>query len=65
MKVKALCNLFHGVTGAWTCQVGKVYTVKRIVEDPECHDFVENGIPPMRGKCYEFEVCESSLISLL
>ena len=58
MKVRALCNLFHGVTGAWTCQVGKIYTVKRIVEDPQCDDFVAIGIPPMRGKCYEFEGME-------
>ena len=40
MKVRALCNLFHGVTGAWTCQVGQVYTVKEIIEDPTCDDFV-------------------------
>lgn len=58
MKVRALCNLFHGVTGQWTCQIGQVYTVKRVIEDPECADFVEKGIPPIRGIAYEFESME-------
>lgn len=34
MKVRALCNLLHGVTGERTCCVGQIYTVKEIVEDP-------------------------------
>lgn len=58
MKVKAICNLYHGVTGAWTCQVGQIYTVKEIIEDPTCEDFVEKGIEPMKGKCYVFEGME-------
>ena len=55
MKVRTLHNVFHGVTGHCTCMVGEIFTVKRVIENPECPDFVENGIPPMRGKCYEFE----------
>jgi hypothetical protein len=38
--------------------VGEIFTVKRVIEDPECPDFVEKGIPPIRGKCYEFEGME-------
>jgi hypothetical protein len=58
MKVRTLYNVFHGVTGHCTCMVGEIFTVKRVIEDPECPDFVEKGIPPMRGRCYEFEGME-------
>jgi hypothetical protein len=38
--------------------VGEIFTVKRVIEDPECPDFIEKGIPPIRGRCYEFEGME-------
>lgn len=58
MKVRTLYNVFHGVTGHCTCMVGEIFTVKRAIEDPECPDFVEAGIPPIRGVAYEFEGME-------
>ena len=58
MKVRALVNVFHGVTGHCTCMGGQIFTVKRVIEDPECPDFVERGIDPIRGIAYEFEGME-------
>jgi hypothetical protein len=55
MKVRAKVNVFHGITGHCTCMIGETFTVKRVIEDPECPDFVEKGIPPIKGIAYEFK----------
>ena len=54
MRVRAKVDVRHGVTGQITCQRGRVFKVKKIIENPPCEDFVENGLEPIRGVCFEF-----------
>jgi hypothetical protein len=55
MKVKALCNVYHGVTGELTCKEGDVFTVINIVDNPECADFRAIGIIPTPGLWVQFK----------
>jgi hypothetical protein len=55
MIVKALCNVYHGVTNELTCKEGDVFTVVNIVYNPECADFRAIGITPASGQWVQFK----------
>ena len=55
MIVKALCNVYHGVTNELTCKEGDVFTVVNIVNNPECADFRAIGITPASGYWLQFK----------
>lgn len=55
MKVQAIIDVRHGVTGQITCPLGSIYTVKRVIYNPPCDDLVSIGREPIRGAAYEFE----------
>jgi hypothetical protein len=55
MRVKALCNVYHGVTGELTCKEGDVFTVINIVNNPECADFIAIGRIPSPGNWVQFK----------
>jgi len=55
MIVKALCDVYHGVTGELTCKKGDVFTVINIVYNPECADFRAIGITPASGQWVQFK----------
>jgi len=55
MIVKALCNVYHGVTGELTCKEGDAFTVVNIVYNPECADFRAIGITPASGQWVQFK----------
>jgi len=55
MRVKALCNVYHGVTGELTCKEGDVFRVVNVVNNPECADFRAIGIEPAPGHWIQFK----------
>ena len=55
MKVKALCNVYHGVTSELTCKEGDIFTVVNIINNPECADFRAIGIEPSPGHWVQFK----------
>jgi hypothetical protein len=55
MRVKALCNVYHGVTGELTCKEGDVFKVVNIVSNPELKDWREIGKIPPPGNWVQFE----------
>ena len=55
MRVKALCNVYHGVTGQLTCKEGDVFKVVNIINNPECADFRAIGIEPSHGHWIQFK----------
>jgi hypothetical protein len=55
MKVKALCDVYHGVTGELTCKEGDIFTVANIINNPECGDFRAIGIEPAPGHWVQFK----------
>jgi hypothetical protein len=55
MIVKALCNVYHGVTNELTCKEGDIFTVVNIVNNPECADFRAIGKIPAPGHWVQFK----------
>ena len=55
MRVKALCDVYHGATGELTCKEGEIFTVIKVVHNPELKDWKEVGKTPPPGHWVQFK----------